>query len=99
MSHRMSSWSMVLLGLLVLGLLVRGPRLAWTQTVPSCTHYGAPTGVDSGSCPSGSPCTIHRFLQVATPGSTLCLQDGVYTGSLQMFITTAPGTAGSPITV
>ena len=65
----------------------------------ACTHYASPSGGGNGS--QSSPFQIANFWSVASPGKTLCLLDGVYTGGNSMI---APpngmsGSSGNPITV
>src|SRR3989344_2390269 len=66
----------------------------------SCTHYASPTGGGNGLSQS-SPFQIANFWSQASPGKTLCLLDGTYTGANSMI--TPPenlnGTASAKITL
>jgi parallel beta-helix repeat protein len=78
--------------LLVMTLLVPGGSWA------ACTHYASPTGGGTGAS-AGSPFLVSQFWPVAGPGLTLCLVNGVYTGTNSML--TPPdglsGVSGNPI--
>lgn len=69
-------------------------------TSTGTTYYASPTGTGSGLTIS-TPFKISNFWSVATPGSTLFLLDGVYTGANSMIDPpdNLSGTAGNPITV
>ena len=66
----------------------------------SCNYFASPNGTGNGLSAS-SPFKVSRFWPVAAPGKTLCLLDGVYTGSESMIDPpdNLSGTAGRPITV
>jgi hypothetical protein len=66
----------------------------------TCNYYASPTGGGNGLSTS-SPFKIANFWSVAGPGKTLCLLDGVYTGSESMIDPPdgLAGTSGSPITI
>jgi hypothetical protein len=68
--------------------------------VAGCTHYASPTAGGDGSSPS-SPMRVRDFFDVASPGKTLCLLDGTYSGWSSLIQPTdgLSGTAGNPITV
>jgi hypothetical protein len=68
-----------------------------------CDYYASPNGAGNGASAS-TPFRISDFLEVARPGSTLCLLDGTYQGEANMLspATVSPGLSGSsgnPITV
>jgi hypothetical protein len=66
-----------------------------------CDYYAAPGGTGNGASVS-SPFRIADFWEVAAPGKTLCLLDGIYRGADSMISPDAPslsGTSTSPITV
>ena len=82
----------------LLVLLVLFSALAFAE-VP-CTHYASPTG-QGAACTASAPCKVSSWWPLAGPGTTLCLRDGLYTGTESM-ITPPPGTRGTqaaPITV
>jgi hypothetical protein len=66
----------------------------------ACDYYASPKGGGSGLSLS-SPFQITKFWALATPGKTLCLVDGVYTGANSMI--TPPsglnGTAAQKVTI
>jgi hypothetical protein len=66
----------------------------------SCTHYASPTGGGDGLS-AATPFTLSRFWDVAAPGATLCLLDGVYVGAANMLDPPAGlnGAPDRPITV
>ena len=49
----------------------------------TCDYYASPNGTGNGLSPS-TPFQISKFWSVAAPGKTLCLLDGIYTGSSSM---------------
>lgn len=65
-----------------------------------CTNYASPSGGGDGSSES-SPYQIDDFWSDADPGDTLCLLDGVYTGSSSMITppSSVDGTDGNPVTI
>jgi hypothetical protein len=76
------------------------PTSTSTTSSTSCNYYAAPNGSGDGLS-SSKPFAIQNFWSVASPGTTLCLLDGVYTGAANM-ITPPPtksGTAAAPITI
>jgi hypothetical protein len=66
----------------------------------ACTHYASPTGTGNGSS-AAQPFKIVNFWAVAKAGFTLCLLDGVYTGSASMIDPpdNLRGASSNPITV
>jgi hypothetical protein len=68
-----------------------------SEATPTCTHYASPTGNGNGLSAS-SPFKISSFWNVATPGKTLCLLDGVNTDSISP-PENLNGTASAPITI
>lgn len=66
--------------------------------VGDATYYASPGGGGNGSSPS-MPFQIEDFWSVATPGDTLILLDGTFTGSRSMINPKVNGTASSPITI
>jgi hypothetical protein len=66
----------------------------------SCNYYASPNGTGNGTSPS-TPFQISKFWSVAAPGKTLCLLDGIYTGSSSMIDPpdNLSGAPGKPITV
>jgi len=66
----------------------------------ACDYYASPNGTGNGLSPS-TPFQISKFWSYATPGKTLCLLDGTYTGGNSMIRppSTFAGTAGQPITI
>lgn len=60
----------------------------------TCDYYGSPSGRGSGTTPE-SPFKIRDFWALASPGKTLCLLDGLYTGSDSM-IDPPDGLKGAP---
>jgi Concanavalin A-like lectin/glucanases superfamily len=84
----------MLVGLLVWLL----PAVLHAQT---CTHWISQGGNTGNSCPVGTPCTVQRFLAIATAGNVGCMNDGTYTGdaSMPQFPSGLSGTSGNPITL
>ena len=81
---------LILVFLLAFGV-VFGVKIASAQ--PQCDFYASPTGAGTvGS--AANPFKISEFWNVAGPGSTLCLMDGVYTGADSM-INPTPGMSGT----
>lgn len=66
----------------------------------ACTHWASPTGTGNGLS-VGAPFQIKDFTDQASPGETLCLLTGVYTGDQSMIDPpdNVNGTSGSRITV
>jgi hypothetical protein len=66
----------------------------------ACDYYASPSGTGNGLSPS-SPFQVAKFWAVARPGKTLCLLDGVYTGSSSMINPPSGlnGTASEKITI
>ncbi|MFH1835804.1 MAG: glycoside hydrolase domain-containing protein [Methanobacteriota archaeon] len=64
-----------------------------------CDYYASPTGGGTGTL--ASPFKVSDFWSIAQPGHTLCLLDGIYTGSDSMINPPdgLSGSSGSPITV
>ncbi len=62
--------------------------------VSATTYYASPEGTGD-ECSQHSPCRISRFWDIAKPGDTLYLLDGVYNGSDSMIIP-PPGLSGEP---
>ncbi len=65
-----------------------------------CDFYASPDGTGTGRSAS-SPFLVSRFWALASPGKTLCLVDGTYTGSEGMILPpqNLNGSEGAPITV
>jgi hypothetical protein len=65
-----------------------------------CDYYASPSGGGRGRT-SSTPFTIQRFWSVASPGRTLCLLNGTYTGATGMIKPPdgLRGTSTSPITI
>ena len=59
----------------------------------AATWWASPTGSGNGQSPS-SPFRIHNFWSVVTPGDTLWLLDGTYTGAQNM-LTPPAGLSGN----
>jgi hypothetical protein len=55
----------------------------FSATALACNYYASPSGGGNGLSPT-SPFKIADFWAVAGPGKTLCLLDGVYSGSNSM---------------
>src|SRR5262249_49958033 len=72
---------------------------SFSQT-SACNYYASPTWTGNGLTQS-SPFEIADFWSVASPGKTLCLLDGVYTGAASMITPPANlnGTSSQKITV
>ena len=66
----------------------------------TCDYYASPNGTGNGLTRS-KPFQISRFWSLAAPGKTLCLLDGIYTGSSSMIDPpdNLNGTVGKPITI
>ena len=91
--------------------VVAGPALSRAQTLPNmeptaniegCSHWASAQARKSGGRGTeASPFSIARFFEVAKPGSTLCLLDGIYRGAHQMIRPPAglSGKPGAPITI
>lgn len=89
----------ILLGLLA--VLAIGAAWASQRVLPrGRTFYASPDGGGSGTS-RANPFHVRDFLELAQPGDTLYLLDGVYVGQLSMLYATRPtsGTAGDPIVV
>ena len=71
-----------------------------TAQVASCDYYASPTGTGNGLSAS-SPFRVSSFWPVASPGKTLCLLDGTYSGDASMILPPQglSGTSGLPITI
>jgi hypothetical protein len=82
---------------LVFSIILAVPQV-YAQT--SCDYYASPNGTGNGISPS-TPFQISKFWSIATPGKTLCLLDGTYTGENSMIVapSTFAGTAAQPITI
>ena len=72
---------------------------------PSCNYYASPSGGGNGLSRS-SPFQISDFWSQASPGTMLCLVEGIYTGEDSMIDASGAtggqsvqGTSGSPITI
>jgi hypothetical protein len=79
-------------------LVVLFSSLAWAAD--QCSHYASPTGTGA-ACTQAQPCRVSSWWPLAGPGTTLCLQDGVYTGEQSMILPpgTVRGTASQPVTI
>jgi hypothetical protein len=90
--------ALVLLAVLVYGAAT-SPAAAADSSTP-CDYFASPNGSGHGRMTS-SPFRIRDFWSVATPGTVLCLLDGVYRGSANVI--TPPsglgGTSSNPIII
>jgi chondroitinase B-like protein len=83
---------------LVFSFMLKVPQVH-AQT--SCNYYASPSGTGNGLSAS-TPFAIKAFWSIATPGTTLCLLDGTYTGDSAKMIqppSNFAGTASQPITI
>jgi hypothetical protein len=85
---------MISLAIICFVLLFTGVGVASASN----TYYASPSGGGDGSSPT-SPFQIADFWAVTTPGDTLILLDGTYTGSRSMIYVGDSGTESSPITI
>ena len=91
---------------IALGILAFVLSAGFMHVIPSasaqstCDYYASPNGTGNGLTPS-TPFQISRFWSLAAPGKTLCLLDGIYTGSSSMIEPpdNLSGVAGRPITI
>jgi len=74
--------------------------ITFTDTASATTYYASPTGGGDGLFPS-TPFLISDFWNVAKPGDTLILLDGIYKGPDSMIDPpdNLSGTEGNPITI
>lgn len=70
----------------------------WSGLADAATYYASPSGSGS-TCSDPSPCTTAGGVAKLTPGDTLILKNGTYTGASGMLSVTKTGTAGSRITI
>ena len=97
----------------IAGSMPREPKRSWDEGRPApraraasaaaqapCDNYASPSGTGNGLF-SSSPFKISDFWPVASPGKTLCLLDGTYTGAASMILPPQglSGAAGIPITI
>jgi hypothetical protein len=90
----------LLITLVIIVLVTRAKRPApYVAGPPACTHYASPTGSGT-ACTQTSPCTVWTFVSHSTlsttGGNVLCLNDGTYTGQIDI-PTTFQGTPDKPI--
>ena len=87
----------IIIFMLGFGFICQSPQAHAGST---CDYYASPNGVGNGSTLS-TPFTISKFWSVARPGKTLCLLDGIYTGSSSMIDPPddLSGASGNPITI
>src|SRR5690242_1170386 len=83
---------------LVLGMLVAGVLVSPAARAAGTTYFVSPTGSDtnSGTSPATPFKTVQKALDVAVPGTTITLTEGIYREAVA---TRSAGTASAPITI